>query len=183
MKAATVRSSREHPEPIEPFLGPAVVTRAEGSVVTVAIDGGVEVRALLALALPYAASVGDVMVVIGRGDAYYAIGVLSGRGKTEIAVQGDVRLHAIGGTLELSGDRGVRLRAPVIDVHADALHTVARSVVETFSTLFQRVSEVLRIHAGESQTIVDKGAYTQAKTAAIQTEDTVTINGKEIHLG
>jgi hypothetical protein len=193
MREATLRSPatrdpRERatttlPEPLEPFLGPAVVTGVEGSTVTVCLEPGLEVRALLALALPYAAVEGDVLLVIGRRELHYAIGVLSGRGKTEIALHGDVSLHAVGGTLKLSGDQGVTLRGPAIAVQADTLHTVARSVVETFSTLFQRVTEVLRVHAGESQTIVEGGAYTQAKTAAIQTEETVTVNGKEIHLG
>jgi hypothetical protein len=32
-------------------------------------------------------------------------------------------------------------------------------------------------------TVVDQGSYSQAKTTAIQTEETVTINGKEILLG
>jgi hypothetical protein len=184
------REAEDRPEalprraPLEhPRLGPAVVTAADGDAVTVALADGEEVRVTLALALPYAACPGDVLLVIGQGGAYYAIGVVSGRGKTSLAIQGDVSLRAVGGTLELEGDEGVRIRGPAVDVHAGALRTVARSVVETFTTLFQRVTEAVRVHAGESVTIVDEGSYTQAKTAAIQTAETVTINGKEIHLG
>jgi hypothetical protein len=178
------REEREEREARDdPRLGPAVVTAVLGDAVTVALAGGEEVRAVLALALPYAACPGDVLLVIGQGGEHYAIGVVSGRGKTSLAIQGDVSLRAVGGALELSGDEGVRIRGPAVDVHTDALRTVARSVVETFTTLFQRVTEAVRVHAGETVTLVDGGAYTQAKTAAIQTEETVTINGKEIHLG
>ena len=193
MKAETVRSlepggplldrTPQNDASPPPRLGRGIVTAVVGARVTVALAGGTEVSAELALALPYAACEGDVLLVIGDGGEFFVIGVLAGRGKTSLELSGDVSLHAVGGTLELSGDAGVRVRGPTIEVHADRLHTVARSVVETFSSLFQRVSEVLHVHAREEVTIVDEGSFKQAKTAAIQTEETVTINGKEIHLG
>jgi hypothetical protein len=166
----------------EAKLGPAVVVSAGPSVVTVALADGREVRATMALALPYAAEPGDVLLVIGQGAEHYVIGVLSGKGKTAVELQGDVSIRAVGGTLDLSGDKGVRLTGPLLSVSADAVRTVARSVVATCETWLQRATEALHVHARQSITQVDEGAYTQAKTAAIQTEDTVTINGKEIHL-
>jgi hypothetical protein len=167
----------------EPFLGPAVVTRVDGDRVTVSIEPGSQVEVVLAFALPYSPEEADVLLVIGKRDAFYAIGVISGRGRTALALQGDVSLHAVGGTLELSGDQGLKLHAPAIDVQTDTLNTVARSVVGMCSTLFQRVTEMLRVHAGESHAVVEGGSFSQSKTASIQTEETVTINGKEIHLG
>jgi hypothetical protein len=166
-----------------PRLGRGVVTAVAGGEITVALDDGSEVRAELALALPYAACEGDVLLVIGQGGEHFVIGVLSGQGRTSLRIQGDVSLHAVGGALDLSGDQGVRIHAPSVEVETGALRTVAHSVVQTFATLFQRVSEALSVHAKQSVTIVEEGAYTQARTAAIQTEGTVTINGKEIHLG
>jgi hypothetical protein len=151
--------------------------------VTVALPGGAEVSAEMALALPYAACAGDVLLVVGEGSEHFVIGVLAGRGKTSLELQGDVSLRAVGGTLELAGDEGVRVRGPTVEVHADKLHAVARTVVQTFASLFQRVTEALHVHARQEISIVDEGSYKQAKTAAIQTEETVTINGKEIHLG
>jgi Protein of unknown function (DUF3540) len=185
MKGAAVRSlAQPRPSaPRVPRLGRGVVTAVSGAGVTVALDDGSEARAELALALPYAAREGDVLLVIGQGDEHFVIGVLSGTGKTSLEIQGDVSLRAVGGSLDLSGDQGVRIRAPSVDVETGTLRTVARSVVESCATLFQRVSEALSVHARQSVTIVEEGAYTQAKTAAIQTEETVTINGKEIHLG
>ena len=132
---------------------------------------------------PYAACEGDLLLVLGQGSEHFVVGVLAGRGKTSLELQGDVSIRAVGGALELSGDEGVRIRAPSVDVQTSALRTVATSVVETFSSLFQRITDVLSVHARQSVTIVDEGSYTQARTAALQTEETVTINGKEIHLG
>jgi hypothetical protein len=167
-----------------PRLGRGVVTAVgPGPTVTVALAGGAEVAATLALALPYAAVPGDVLLVVGDGAEHFVIGVVDGRGKTSLELRGDVSLRAVGGALDLSGDHGVSIRGPLVSLEAGDLRAVARSVVETFTSLFQRVSEALHVHAREQVTIVDEGAYTQAKTAAIQTEDTVTINGKEIHLG
>jgi hypothetical protein len=156
---------------------------ASGSGVTVALDDGRQVNATFALALPYAACEGDLLLVMSDDSESFVIGVIAGRGKTSLELQGNVALRAIGGQLELSGDEGVQIRGPLVDVHADKLRTVARSVVETFSSLFQRVTDVLHVHARQEVSIVDEGSYQQAKTTAIQTEDVVTINGKEIHLG
>jgi hypothetical protein len=172
-----------HGAPGSPRLARAVVTGTSGTAVDVALSDGTEARATFALALPYEACVGDVLLVIGDGAEHFVIGVISGKGKTSLELQGDVALHAVGGALALSGDEGVSLRGPVVEVQADRLQTVARAVVETFSQLFQRVSDVLHVHARQHVSITDEGSYAQAKTTAIQTEETVTINGKEIHLG
>jgi hypothetical protein len=167
-----------------PVLGPGVVIDAEGDVVTVELSSdGSRVRATLALALPYAAQPDDVLLVIGQGAEHYVIGVIAGRGKTSLELQGDVSLRAVGGSLDLAADEGVRIRAPSVSIEAGALQTVARSVVETFATLLQQVTEALHVKARQSVTQVEEGAYTQAKTIAMQTEETVVVNGKEIHLG
>lgn len=181
MRASAVQSIQHQPTP--PFVGPGVVTAVGGDRLLVALDGGTTVSAVLATPLPYAACEGDVLLVIGGDSGHYVIGVISGRGKTELALQGDVTLRAIGGSIELAADQGVKIRGPAVDVETDTLRTAARSVIETAENHFQRVSDALSVHAGESHTVVAGGSYTQARTAAIQTEETVTINGKEIHLG
>jgi hypothetical protein len=56
-------------------------------------------------------------------------------------------------------------------------------MVETFVTAFRRVSELLHVHAGQELSVVDEASHQQAKTTSIQCEDTVTIQGKEIHVG
>jgi hypothetical protein len=171
------------PAPAEEYLGPAVVSARSDAGVRVALSDGRQVEATMALALPYEARERDVLLVIGRGDAFYVIGVLSGSGRTELAFHGDVTLHAVGGVAEITGDAGVRVRGPQVDVQAGALRVVAETVVETLSTLVQRVAESLTVYARSSHTIVEEGAYTQAKTAAIRTEETMSINGKQVLLG
>jgi hypothetical protein len=165
------------------YLGPAEVIEAHPTNVVVSLPDGQTATAALAFAMPYAPATGDVLLIIGRGERYYAIGVLHGSGRTSFAIQGDVDLRSVNGKLSLSGDRGVEIRGPEVDVYATALRLVARDVTQKFESLCQRVSSMLRVHAGESQTIVDGGAVSQAKRAAILTEETVTINGREVHLG
>jgi hypothetical protein len=168
---------------VEDYLGPAEVTRAAADEVMVVLPGGAApARAELALAFPYAPAAGDLLLVIGKGEALYAIGVLKGAGRSVFSLPGDVGLHAEG-ELHLSGGKGVRVTGPEIELQADKLRAVAGAVVESFTSLYQRVREILSVHAGESHTLVDGAAYTQSKSAAIVTQETVTINGDEIHLG
>src|SRR5580658_6142610 len=96
--------------PLGDYLGPAEVSSAEALGATVVLPDGRHVRAELALALPYRPVLGDVLLVIGKGDDYYAIGVLRGSGTTSLSFQGDVELTAVDGRLRLSGERGVELR-------------------------------------------------------------------------
>lgn len=126
---------------------------------------------------------GDVLLVIGRDTRHYAIGVIEGSGQTKLSFQGDVALHSANGTLSLSADRGVEVRAPAFSVHTTALRMIARDVAQTFESVCQTVAALLRVRAGETQTLVDRGTYTQSKTATIFADEAVTINGREIHLG
>jgi hypothetical protein len=165
------------------YLGPAEVVEVRAHEVLVSLPESGTVAAALAFAMPYAPATGDVLLVIGRGGKHYAIGVMHGAGKTAFTFQGDVDLRSANGKLSLSGDRGVEVRGPEVDIYTTALRMVARDVTHKFDSLCQRVTSLFRIHAGETQTIVDEGSVTQAKRAAILTEETVTINGREVHLG
>ena len=42
---------------------------------------------------------------------------------------------------------------------------------------------MLSVHAREVHTVVDETHLTKAKSASVLTEETMTINGKQIHLG
>ena len=182
MMGAAARSIRPMRE-AEEYLGPAEVIEVRPHEVVVSLPGGGTAPAELAFAMPYAPAVDDVLLVIARGARCYAIGVLHGTGRTALAFQGDVELRSVNGKLSLAGDNGVELRGPEVDVYTTALRMVARDVTQRFESLCQRVSSLLRVHAGETQTIVDGGSVSQAKRAAILTQETVTINGREVHLG
>ena len=137
----------------------------------------------MALAFPYQPEVGDVLLVIGKGGAFYVIGVLSGKGKAVLAFQGGVDVRAQGGPLTLSSDQGVAIRGPELDIETNKLRMFAGSVVQKFNSLCQRVRDALQIRAGESHTVVDDRSFMTAKNASIVTEETMSINGQEIHLG
>ncbi|WP_438028300.1 DUF3540 domain-containing protein [Sorangium sp. So ce233] len=166
------------------YLGPARVTAlVEAGAVAVELPGGQPVAVEMALALPYEPALGDTLLVIGRGESYYAIGVLHGRGRTVLSLQGDVAVHAREGALSLSGDRGVEIRGPELDVQTGKIRMVADAVVQKFTSVYQRVSALLSVQASESHTVVEKTSFTKAKNATILTEETVTVNGKQILLG
>jgi hypothetical protein len=183
MTQATARKLPHLAPEHDDYLGPAEVVAVEAGAVTVELPGGPAVEARLALALPYEPAIGDVLLVIGKGGAHYVIGVLHGAGRTALALHGDVALHAVDGTLSLTGDKGVEVRGPEIDVQTGKLRMVADAVVQKFASVWQRVSSVLSVHAGQTHTVVDGGTFAQSKSATILTEQTVTINGKEIYLG
>lgn len=164
------------------YLGPAIVVEAQGAAITIDI-GGQRVAARLALASPYEPIEGDTLLVIGGPGGHYAIGVLDGAGRTVLAVPGDVDLHAVGGTLRLTGDKGVQIDGDAIEVRSSKLQLIAGAVVEKFTTVYQRVSEMLSVRAGERRTVVEGASLERAKSATILTEETVSINGKQVHLG
>jgi hypothetical protein len=179
---AVVRKLRRV-SPNEEYLGPALVNAVSVGEVVVSLPDGDQRRAVLAFALPYAPVVGDTLLVIGRGLKYYAIGVLQGSGQTDLSFQGNVQLRSVNGKLSLSGDRGVEIRGPELDVLTGALRTIAHDVFQSFHSVCQQVTSLLRVQAGETQTLVAGGTYTQSKTADILTEEAVTVKGREIHIG
>ena len=173
----------EPPRPNE-YLGPARVTAAEAGRIMVELPGGTEaIPVEMALALPYEPAVGDTLLVIGRGENHYAIGVLHGTGRTVLSLPGDVAVHARDGSLSLSADKGVAIRGPELDIEAGKIRMVADAVVQKFHSVYQRVSALLSVQASESHTVVEKTSFTKAKNATILTEETVTVNGKQILLG
>jgi hypothetical protein len=182
----TSAARKIHPLPVpEPsdYLGPARVTRVEPHEVEVEIRTGQRVTATMALAYPYAPAEGDVLLVIGKGDEHWVIGVVQGSGKARLAFQGAVEISAAGGALTLASDQGVAIRGPEVEVEASKLRLFAESMVERCTSLFQRVRDVLDVRAGQAHTVVDDASHLTAKNASIVTEETMSINGSEIHLG
>jgi len=167
----------------EDYLGPGYVVAVEPHEVTVEIRGGERARAQMALSIPYAPAIGDVLLVIGKGEEHYVIGVLHGSGTTSLSFAGAVDLRATGGPLTLSSDQGVAIHGPELEIHAGKLQVLAGAVVEKLGSLYQRVTGALNIHAGKAHTVVDDTSFMTAKNASIVTEETMSINGDEIHLG
>jgi hypothetical protein len=170
-------------ESVVDYLGPATVVDATRADVVIELPGGRRTPARLALASPYEPVEGDVLLVIGGPGACYAIGVLEGTGRTVLAVPGDVEVRAVGGSLRLSGDRGVHIEGDSVEVRSSKLQVIAGAVVEKFTTVCQRVSEMLSVRAGQRHTIVDGESLEKSRSATILTEEAMAINGKQIHLG
>jgi hypothetical protein len=141
------------------------------------------VLATLALAMPYEPAAGDVLLVIGKQGEYWVIGVIRGAGRAVLRVAGDVELHAEGGTLRLTGDKGVKVSGAEVGFETGKLSVLAASLFEQVGSAVRRVTGLLTTQAGKSHTIVEGAAYEQAKSRAIVAEDTVTVNGTQIHLG
>lgn len=163
-------------------LGPAEVLTVAPNEVGVKLASGAVVCARLALAFLYEPAIGDSALVVGDGQGHYVIGILSGSGKTTLDLPGDVELKAQG-KLRLSSQEAVEIQAPVVKVAANKLETLAGAVVERFRSLRQRVSELASVHVGESHTVVEGRSHAQSKSATILTQEKVTINGREVHLG
>ena len=188
-KLAMIRAERSEagevraPHPAEPSLGPAEVVAVAPGRVEVALPGGARRHVRLALAYLYEPAVGDEVLVIGNATGHYVIGVLRGRGRAVLEVPGDLAVHAVGGKLRLRGDEGVDIDGREVAVRASKLELVATAVTQTFGSLRQRVRELLSVRAGQTHTVVEGSSYQQAKSAAILSEERVTINGRAIHLG
>lgn len=180
---AVLRSERAVPAAEEDYLGPANVVRLSAEGVFVELPSGRTTLATLALAFPYEPAESDVLLVISKGKDAYVIGVLKGSGRAVLSIPGDVDVRAAGGTLTLSGDKGVRVTGPEVELAADNLVMAADALVQKLNSAYQRVRSLLTVHAGQSRTIVDETALSKSKNAVVLTEEKMAINGKEIHLG
>ena len=166
------------------FLGPGHVTAVRGAEVTVKIDDEATVSAWVALAFPYQPVVDDILLVIGRGDTHYVIGVLHGRGNVVLTAQGDINLHAVNGKLNLSGDQGVNVSGPDIELRAtNKLSLLATSFVKKCTSAYVWVKDLFTRRAGQTNITTDGQSVNRAKGHIILSEDTVKVNGKQIHLG
>jgi hypothetical protein len=183
MTSAAKKTIHELPVRQPDYLGPGDVVAVMPHEVEVEIRGGQRARAQMALSIPYEPCVGDVLLVIGKDDEHYVIGVLHGSGKTSLSFQGAVDLRATGGPLTLSSDVGVALHGPEMEIQTGKLEVFAGAVVEKFGSLYQRVRGALNVHAGKTHTVVDDASFMTAKNASIVTQETMSINGDEIHLG
>jgi hypothetical protein len=164
------------------YLGPATVERVSAGTLVLSLRDGREVEARTALAFAYQPAVGDAVLALGT-DEHYVVGVLSCRGQATLAFPGDLEVRAVGGRLRLSGDEGVAVTGPSLQISVGKLELVARAVMERFVSLTQRVSDLLSVQAGKSHTVVEGTSYQQAENATLLVREKVSINGKAIHLG
>jgi hypothetical protein len=178
-----LKINRNAPALAEEYLGPATVTTVGAGELGARLPSGTVVRAELALAFPYRPASEDVVLVIGRGDAHYVIGVLRGSGETALSFDGDVSLRAVRGKLRLTGDEGVEVQGRELEILVGTFKVIADSMVQKATSAYQRITGLLRLRAGESQTMIDGTSSSRAKNAVMLTEEKMTLNGKQIYLG
>lgn len=165
------------------FLGPATVTVAAAGELEARLPDGQLVRPRMAIAFPFEPAVGDDLLLIGQEGRYFVIGVVASSGATHLRFRGNVELRAVDGALELAGAQGVEIRGPQVTIKTRKLDVYAERASELFGSALTRVKELLSVHAGSAETTVD-GAWThRSKQAVVSSEEAVTINGKEVHLG
>lgn len=177
-------SERRDAPPAKPphRLGPAEVLVGGPSTVTLRLSDGEEREARVALAFAYEPAQGDTVLAIADDAGCYVIGVLAGAGKGVLTFPGDLSVRAQG-RLHLSGEEGVEIDAPHVQIRTGSLGMLARAVTQRFESLRQVVVDLLSVQAGKSHTTIDGPSYTRAESATLLTKDKVTINGKAIHLG
>lgn len=168
------------------FMGPARVLQAEaeGSPgLLVRRSDGREVKAQLALAFPYQPADNDILLLVGGAQGHFVIGVIQGQGHARLDIQGNVSLRAVGGELSLEGDRGVRLRGPEVEVVGQKLKVYADAAVQKVNTFYQHVRELWSVKSRSAHVSTTEDYYQRSRNATILTEEVVTMNGKQIHLG
>lgn len=162
-------------------IRPATVRLVTGNRLLVD-DGHTTAWATSALAYPYDAEPGNVLLVACNPKQWYVIGVLNQSDTLRIATRGDIEFQARGQIRFTSRD-GVCLEAPSIHLKTKHLSAVAESAVQHFDTLRTTVREVLSVKAGELRNLV-RGRY-RLKAARIdeRATDDVNIDGRKINLG
>jgi hypothetical protein len=182
-KVAVLRETLPVHDKQQRYLGPATVVSLREDRVEVQLEDDVSVLARWALGYTYHPCVDDVLLVIGQEDAFYVIGILQGNGQSDLQFAGDVHLHARQGELTLSGDKGVRVEGPKFDVITEKFQVVAEQAMHKVSVWYQRVSGLMNVRAKESTTIVEERSVHKAKASNFVTEETISINGKQVQLG
>ncbi|MEZ6187606.1 MAG: DUF3540 domain-containing protein [Planctomycetota bacterium] len=143
-----------------------------------------EVSVRVAFAYPFAPEVGDELLLLGqRDDAFYAVGVLNARPRSSLEVPGDLDVRAVGGTLRLQGDLQLEVESPEVTLRGQRLRTFADSLQEHAQTVFRWVKGTLNERTGETQRVVEGEDLLLAKKAVTLAEETVRVDGSEIHLG
>ncbi len=177
---------------IATYLGPATVTSTEGKPdhVRIELPEGERAWARLALAVPYRPAEGDEVLVIGHEPAY-VIGLLRGRGEITLRAPGALTIEAALGPLTLSSPAGVRIRseneieavAPQVTIRAGRLETVAHRIVEKTREFYGWIADLFHLDAQRVKATAHSDLDLRGERASLRAQDTVTVDGKSIHLG
>lgn len=164
------------------YLGPGHVLAIEPGRVLVSLPTA-KAWATLALANGYAPAVHDVLLVIGKDDAFWVIGVIAGAGRTTLLAHGDLEIKAPKGKIDLLARDGVTVRGNFVQVIAKTFEQVADSVRQRFDEFCCQVKGVMRWRSKRSETDVEETCHTHAERIVQLADKDVSIDGEKIHLG
>ncbi len=164
------------------YLGPATVLSHEAARLEVRLPNGERCEAQLALAYPAEPQPDDELLVIGKDDACYVIGLLRAEGEIQLRFAGSVAMHAEQDLL-LEAEQQLQLRADKVELEARHVAVRAGSMVESARELFQRVRDTWTVRAGRKEELVAGEWCTRADNANLTTVHDVSINGRQIRLG
>jgi hypothetical protein len=164
------------------YCGPAIVLEVGPSSLKLQLPGR-EARAELALAYPYEPRPNDLVLALGSGDGdVYVVGVLQGKGRTRLRVEGDLHIEA-SGRLNLRGRSGVAVEGDHVSVVADRYELAAQSVVERLGDVYRWTKGVIMTCAGRTRTIVETSATLAAGRIVQKAKHDVVVDGEKIRLG
>jgi len=163
------------------YLGPARVMAVDGPRAQVETPDAFP-WAQLAVAHCYRAQVGDTVLVVGKDDAWYIIGVLQGTGASTFTAPGDIEFNAPRGSIRLRASEGVQIKGALLELTGETIEIAAKSLVQTVQDAVTWARRLLRIRAGSINTDVEKTSHLKAGDIVEHAENEVRINGKTINL-
>ncbi len=142
------------------------------------------VHARLALFVPYQPSVGDVVLVHGRHEELYVIGLLEGSPTWAWNAKGRLRIAARNGRLHLHGRDGVSVSGETIRIRArEELNLAATRTHEAFQRLERRVRGSYAVFAHELVDRSDAQWFVRAKRVAVKVNEAMFINSEVVRAG
>lgn len=164
------------------FLGPARVLDSDGARVLVAMP---DQKAWATPAMPYAydAAPGDTLLVIGRDELFYVIGVIAGAGATTLRAPGDLQIAAPHGKIDLRSKDGVEVRTSKLRFVAESWDAVLGVVRQRCKELLSQVTGVARFRSKRRETTVQDTDRVRAGRIVSKAQRDVQIDGEKIHLG
>ncbi|MDH3376279.1 MAG: DUF3540 domain-containing protein [Gammaproteobacteria bacterium] len=164
------------------YIGPGRVLEVRGKQALISAADH-KAWALMALGYDYEPNVGDVLLVIGKQQSWYVIGVIEGSGELKWTVPHDLEINAPRGEIRLSAAQGISLRTPNLDLVSKKLRVVASSLIERFVNVQRTISDALDVHAGRVRVNVERAHRITAGRILHRAEGDVKLNGRKIHLG
>lgn len=165
-------------------IGPARVNAvgADGRPTVQALFGSGQVAvADWALPFRYQAQCGDLLLVIGQAGRYWVTGIIRGRGKSQLAFQGNTVFQSAG-RMQLGGGGGVRLESPAIRLTTPDLGIEAEHAIQHLGASTASVSGTIEERAGESSRMIDGNDEHVSGRHSTVAEHRVKVDGEMLRL-